>query len=255
MPKISQYTEQTAPNEDSYFILSYNGYTYKARIRHTASSPYHSYSKAFSQDFLGDVSVPPCPFSKASVNTGTIASIASIANHPGIQRLSSSASASSGHQIGIITSPDALLLQGGEVAEYILRVVNTASLFLVAGFHDNDNIGTPTDGAWFELSGTTLNGKTANNSTISTTSSSYVITANTWYRLKVEVSTGASLVTFTLYDSSGVVLWTDSLSSNIPTAAGRETDMKLGAIWTAASATALVDVDWMAFYKYEQLAR
>ncbi|MEM3374019.1 MAG: hypothetical protein QXE31_02240 [Candidatus Woesearchaeota archaeon] len=57
----------------------------------------------------------------------------------------------------------------------------------------------------------------------------------------------ATLVTFTIYDSTGKnQLWQDSVSSNIPNTAGREFGIRIGAWQTTTSAAAvIVYFDWV----------
>ena len=75
----------------------------------------------------------------------------------------------------------------------------------------------PVDGVYCEIVDGTIVGKTANNSTRSTTATSFLLSANTFYRLNVTLNSDATLATFTLYaDNSDTILWQDTLANNIP---------------------------------------
>ena len=69
-----------------------------------------------------------------------------------------------------------------------------------------------------------LVGKTSNNSARSTTATSYALAINTWYKLTITMNADATVATFAVHSEAGALLWTDTLNTNIPTAAGRETD-------------------------------
>jgi hypothetical protein len=60
------------------------------------------------------------------------------------------------------------------------------------------------------------------------------------------VAANAASVTFALYDDSGALLWTDTLSTNIPTASGRETGAGIIGTNSGTSATDLYHLDYMA---------
>jgi hypothetical protein len=86
------------------------------------------------------------------------------------------------------------------------------------GFHNSVDHNAPTDGAYIKIAEGVLTGNTANNSTLSATATNYTLSADTWYRVKIELNIDATLATFTLYeDNTNTVLWTDTLSTNIPT--------------------------------------
>jgi hypothetical protein len=98
-------------------------------------------------------------------------------------------------------------------------------------------------------------GKTANNSARSTTGTSYTLVTNTWYRLRIEVNSDATLVTFSLFSEAGALLWSDTLNSNIPTAAGRETGHGIVATNSGTTAVAMVDVDYLNLWISRALVR
>lgn len=248
MPKITEYTEQTAPSEDAFVVISLNGVTNKVALKNSAPLAFAGALNMAESDFLGgNNSGQLAPFIHSAIAVGTIAQIASIANHPGIWQITSAAGANSGSSFGLVGN-SAVLIGGGEVADCVARFPTTAALVARMGFYDENTLtANPTDGAWMNISGTTLTGKTASNGSVSTTASSYTMVANTWYRLLVTINAGATIVTFALYDSSGALLWSDTLAVNIPTAVGRETGFGISAIKTTVTGAIICDVDWLAY--------
>lgn len=53
----------------------------------------------------------------------------------------------------------------------------------------------------------------------STTGTSYTLTEDTWYQGRIKVNQAGTLVTFELYNEYGVLLWSDTISTNIPAVA------------------------------------
>lgn len=99
------------------------------------------------------------------------------------------------------------------------------------------------DGVYFKYSdaGATPNwyAVTANNSTRTTTDTSTAVAANTWTRLRVVVnSTGTSVA----YHINGTLVATNT--TNIPTAAGRETSALTNIIKSAGLTARTWEVDW-----------
>jgi hypothetical protein len=168
--------------------------------------------------------------------------------------LTSSTSANSGYAYALGTS--SFLLAGTEVTEFIFQVVTTANTTARLGFQDSNNSTAPTDGAWVNIAATTLDGRTASNTTSSTTGTNYTITASVWYRAKVVVNSDATQVDFYLYTcADGVQVWTNNLTTNIPTAAGRETGQSAMATNSGTTALELVDLDFMDVYMTRTLTR
>jgi hypothetical protein len=198
------------------------------------------------------------PFDLALVNAGTQAKIASEANHPGILRISSSTTANSGGYIE--TDTTAFLLSGGECFEAVFqaRVAGNANTTIRMGFLDTTTSSDAVDGAYFELPAGLLDivGKTSNNSTRTTSATIATLTVNTWYRCRLEVNSNATQVNFYVYNDSGTLLGSQSITTNIPTTAGRETGAGVIATNSGTTATLLAYFDWMAvFYDARSLTR
>lgn len=182
------------------------------------------------------------PWLASAINSATISSGGGgFASHPTTGYCISSISANSGIYLHLATGSDCILIAGTETTSLIFQIPNLTNTKLRFGFHDANTSADPVDGCYIQISnvgGTdgTLDGRTSNNSARSTTPSSYVISGSTWYVIKVKVNPDASQVDFYLYDEDGTLLWTDSLSTNIPTA--RNTDH--GVTVTNSGTTALL---------------
>lgn len=188
------------------------------------------------------------PWAAAALTGGAIGAIAGTSQHPGIRRISSAAAATSGGSI--LTVANALLLASHESTDFILRPQTLANTTIRVGYLDTTSSADATDGVYLEMAQVggvdgTLVGKTANNGARSTTVTSFVLVTNTWYRLRIILNANATRVDFYLYDEAGALLWTDNLTTNIPTAAGRETGHGLLATTSGSSVLNLVDVDYI----------
>jgi len=203
-------------------------------------------------DFLGPAGAatiePHIPFDVILLNSAVQGKIPGELNHPGILRIYSSTTANSGAYI--LTDTSAFLLSGNEFFELIFqhRVASGTNTTLRFGYLDTTNFSDAVDGAYFEVPANSLAlvGKTASNSVRSTTGTSYTLTINTWYRARLILNDNATLVTFYLYDDNGTLLWSNTLATNIPTAAGRETGAGLVITNAGTTQTLLAYFDWMA---------
>jgi len=214
-------------------------------------------------DFLGPAGAGTAEsawgFDYAVIASGTQAKIASEANHPGILRTSSSTTTNSGGYC--MTDNASVYISGGEVFECIFqpRVASNTNTTIRIGFMDSYTSTAPVDGCYFELATGTLNIVGINRyGTTNTTSTAPVatLTVNTWYRLKIEVNSSASSVTYTVYNSSGTVLGTQTNTGTIPTGStGRETGCGVIATNSGTSATLLAYWDMMSFYYNKPLTR
>jgi hypothetical protein len=203
-------------------------------------------------DFLGTAGAttvePTYPFDLALLNSGTQAKVAGGANNPGILSVTSSTTANSGAYV--LTDVNAFLIGGGEIFEVIFqpRVASNTNTTIRMGLLDATTYADAVDGAYFELPAGSLAivGKTSSNSTRSTTGTSYTLTVNTWYRARLEVNSNATQVNFYVYDTNGTQLWTNNLTTNIPTASGRNTGAGVIATNAGTTATLLAYFDYMA---------
>jgi hypothetical protein len=197
-----------------------------------------------------NVNTPEYPMDQwASIASGGIAPIEDEANHPGIYRFTShSANANSG-RYGRFQSIAVMIFQGGESLEIIFRVPSANNVLHRLGWHDLQAVaGQPVDGAWLEIAGATVTGKAANNSSATTTPTSYTIAENTWYRAHLAVREDLSAVDYSLFASPGVTpLWESSVAANIPTGAGRNFGGLLVVGKTTGGTANIFDIDWLKF--------
>lgn len=158
------------------------------------------------------------PWSNNLVASGTISATGSAINHDGILQFKSSTNANSGS--GVFAKCYGFFIKGLEKTTFIFK---TASLLTGItrrmGFHDSFDINDTANGIYGEIIDGVLKGKTARLNVRTLTTTSYTLSANTWYRFVIQVNKDASQITYTLYaDNSNIVLWTDTISTNIPTA-------------------------------------
>jgi len=190
----------------------------------------------------------------SAISSGTSNVITGTPDHPGIMDLRDSTTANGGYKI--VTEITAFLINGSENSTFVLNMVGgsghvagdtTARL----GFFDTATSANPTDGCWLDFdSNATANklyGKCDSNSVQTITASSYSFVNNTWYTATMDINQNANNVVYSLYSVTGSLLWTDNVTSMIPTNASRETGW--GAIATQSTTDAgasLIDLDYMS---------
>jgi hypothetical protein len=204
-------------------------------------------------DILSTTTVGIPPWSSVAITSGTSAILASEPNHPGIHRFTSAA-AVSGRAFLIAAS--SFLLSGLERSYFKLRPQTLANTILRAGFIDGSGPGAFTDAVMFRMDPALgapgqIIGECSAAGVVSQTPTSLVLVTNTWYHLRCFLNAAATLATFEILNDAGVLLWTDSISSNIPTAAGQETGH--GILVTSSGTVAMVDMDYIATEVRRQL--
>lgn len=227
------------------------GYKVKGTLYERIQSRPDFYRQASISDDM--YSVTPNQFFNAALGAGSALVVASIPNHPGVIR-STQSGANTGYRFSMnLLNP---YLGGGEVMEFIFQAQSTSNTVFRLGLQDSVNSTAPSNGGWIHVAGTTLNGKTAAGGSTSTTGTSYTISTSVWYRARVFVADGAGTVYFELYTcADGALVWSDSLSANIPTIAGREVGPVATFYKTTAGTVDLADLDWMSFYGSRTLVR
>ncbi len=177
------------------------------------------------------------------------------ANHPGVQTFKSAAAANSGYRFYPANGGTQYLIAGGETTEFIFYPITTTNSVVKMGFQDSATQSANVDAVNINITGTTLSGKTFAASEASTTGTTYTVSASTWYHAKIVVNSNATRVDFYLYAENGTQLWTDSLTTNIPTTAGQETGHGIVAYNTGSSAVEIIDMDFMNLYIDRNLVR
>lgn len=201
-------------------------------------------------DFLGAASADTgeatyAPWDVSLISTGTQSKIAATANHPGILRFTSSTTTNSGGYCR--TAVDSFLLGGGEVTEFVFRIINLTTLTVRMGFIDTGTSADCTDGAYIEIPSTgAAVGKTSNNSVRTTSATIATLSINTWYRARIAVNRDATAVDFYIFDDNGNQLGAQQNTANIPTATGRETGHGYIATKSGTVAEACIEMDYMS---------
>lgn len=188
-------------------------------------------------------SAGPTPWYMLAIATGTLANTTPSASHLGIYRITSSTSANSGFYIR--THALSLLLAGSEQSLHWHRPQTLSGTTRRTGYHDATNVTAPVDGAYIYQDPSTgkITGRTMAASAGSTTGTDYQLVTNTWYCEKIVVNADATRVDFYLYDDAGALLWTDFLTTNIPTAYLGHATVVTNSGTTAVD---LDDVDYMS---------
>jgi len=207
----------------------------------------HTHTKVFYEnDFLAVASSAAIgwPWQGAGILVGTLLSDTSNADHPGVQILKSIATVNSGYYFR--TTSAGFLLAGNEKSDAIFSIALLAGTTFRFGWHNTQTASAPVDGCYIMLDPATgrISGRTMNGSVPSTTATDFLLVAGTWYRMRVSLNANASLVTFTLFDEAGVVLWTDTLDSNIPTTPGHELGNAI-TVTSTGGAASLLKLDYM----------
>lgn len=261
MPKTYGYPDFT--DENAYVKVIDGGVDYRVRLDNLIGSAIsdRGYAGFYSFDYLSRVSLIgsfPYPWQLTAVGAGTLspAPPASSENHPGVGGFAQNG-ANTGGSIWLGFASN-LLIAGEEEAEFIVNFPLIASSNVVyMGFSDNfTGVATPVDGVYLVLN--TLGqiaGVTFNNSVSSSTATTYSVTANTWYHGRIKVNAAASQVDFYWYDDSGNLLWSDSITTNIPTAVGRELSYGIRAFKTTAGTDDLIYIDYLSLFLPKALTR
>lgn len=161
------------------------------------------------------------PFTKNTFNSGAVAvSTTFTEDNPGVISISSVATATNGGgNISLVNTASArpLAFKEGYQFDTIINLPAVVNNVIVkCGILTGTvNPTQPTDGAYFEITGASLVGITANGSVRSSTTT-YTLSANTWYHLRIVVNS-LLLVTFYVYDMDGTLISSLTLNTNIPT--------------------------------------
>jgi hypothetical protein len=206
---------------------------------------------------IATVSATNGPFVGAAVSSGTTAATPTTStNHPGIVRVSASVTANSGWRA---TASDRILIGGGEIFDAVLKpLTDMSTLTMRCGYIDTTTVADNTDGVYFEQVGNGfVVGRTASNGGANRTTSSTIATiaTDTWYHFRITVNNDATSVKFEIFSDAGALLGTQSITTNIPTGAGRDTAVGFIVTSTIGSATAIYDVDYMRFGSTRKLVR
>lgn len=198
---------------------------------------------------LGTTTAQFDPFLGAAIGGGTVANAnASIItrHHPGVIRARSSTTANSGYTV-TTGGLGQILIGGNEVFECVVNITTLTNGTFRIGFIDTNTSADCVDGAYFEIPAAgTVVAKTSNNSTRTTSATLFTATVATWYRFRVTVNSNATSINFNVFNDSGVSQGSTDITTNIPTAAGRETGCGVIGTNSGTTATDLYHLDFMA---------
>lgn len=200
----------------------------------------------FKADFLSAATAGNYPFVGAAISTGTVAANTTnmTGNRPGVVRMTSSTTANSGYRWTTDVAP--IRLKGDEVFVATIAPINFAITTMRCGFLDGTSSTDMVDGVYFEYTTTgALVLKTATNNTRTTSATITTLSLNTWYKLKIIVNSNATSVLGEVYDASGVFIASTTITTNIPTAAGRETGAGVVVTQSGTAAIAMLDLDFL----------
>jgi len=162
-------------------------------------------------------------YAQATISGGTITTPTGIldANHFGVVTFNSITTANSGYYSALNPSSAvhfSCTLVAGLQSDLVFKTPVTISPTTTIRFGVGSGTITSLEyasGFYFEIIGNQLVGKTANAATRSSTTA-YTISADTWYHLRVKV-TSVTLITYSVYDMNGALLFSATLSTNLPT--------------------------------------
>lgn len=166
-------------------------------------------------DFLAG-SGSDLPWAKAALASGTVSFAALAARHPGISSASSSTSANSGYRWYMDPTFRAPDLARMTLVFMMDTSISATGVIRYGAMSSATATTTQVRQIAAQIEGAVLKGVTSNESSSSATATTYTLAPATWYRLVIETNATATLVTFTLYSESDVVLWTDTIATNIP---------------------------------------
>lgn len=189
-------------------------------------------------DFLSTNQNQNAPFGGTAVNTGTNAGgTANLSNAYGVVEMSSSTTANSGYVWS--TSANCILLKDNEFGSVRFMLKDTTDTTHRFGFHDCNSSADAIDGCYLEVGVSGASSfKASSNSVRSNGTALTNLSLNVWYRMDIQCDSGGTSATMNLYDATGVLLQTSTVSSNMPTGANRFTGF--GAISTSSGTTAKV---------------
>jgi hypothetical protein len=179
-------------------------------------------------------------------------------NHPGNARFRRAAAANSGASIDC--GAYWIQLAGNESADAVLRFQYLANLYGRFGYYGSLNtLDIINNGVWLVIDTVagvpgTVKGYAAIGTdptgprTTSATPTSYVVATGAWYRFHVDINDTGTLANYTIYDMDSNILWTDTISTNLPVAtSGHNTSH--GAIFidtVGGSGASMVYIDYLS---------
>jgi hypothetical protein len=184
------------------------------------------------------------PFTGTATSSGTIAAGNGTIWTPGVAEFRDSTNAAGNYRI--MTDVTSFEMLGNETGIFIFKHAdNRTTNRYRMGFQDSTATTTlPTDGCWFEVLGGNMSGICASASTRTNTSVNYTLTYDEWYKAVLQISPDASSAEFRLSTLADVLLWSETVNSNLPVGASQQMGFGVLAGQTtadAANTTLLLD--------------
>lgn len=179
--------------------------------------------------------------------TPTTTQAVNLPNHPGVLSYSSSTTANSGVQVAWGANTGGIQLRAGLIFDCMFFPVTFANTTYRFGFTDSTSSADSVDGVYFEINGSSsIVAKTAANSVRTTGAATGTLTASAWYHARIYVNSLTSAV-FYIYDEAGAQVFTDTITTNIPSGAGRETLPRFIVTNSSGVATFLAQIDFIGW--------
>lgn len=197
-------------------------------------------------DFINNVSTQNTPYNGVSVNGGSsISNNTNISvNRPGITRISSSATVNSGYRW--MTDVNNIRLGGREDFQAHFLLVTISNNLIRLGFHDTVSSADAVDGVYFEISSAgAVVLKCANNNVRTTSASLATLAINNFYKMKITLNNNGTSALGEVFSSNGSLLGSQTITTNIPIALGREVGAGIIATNSGTVGTAIFDLDYL----------
>lgn len=190
-------------------------------------------------DYIGSTFVNHEYSSSAAISTGVLNvhnTAADIQNRFGVVRVVSSATINSGwvHRLNATNQFRLDALSATYEAQFIFNSQN-GSTRIQFGIIDTATSVESTNGVYFFMDGLSCVGKQSNAGTRSSTSV-FTLSLSTWYKAKLSFDRNSGVTIFNIYNMSGVIIFTNSVTTNSP---GVSSLVNVGWVITTNTAAAL----------------
>lgn len=183
-------------------------------------------------------------FAINNIASGTTSDGDGETNHPGIVTIISSATVNSGGNARLRNA--SFRLAGSEKYNCIFKLETMTNATYRMGLCDASTSADAVDGVYFEInSAGAAIGKTADNSTRSSTATIATLSTATWYHCRITMNSSATLATYEIFNDSGTSLGSSTLSTNIPTGAAMLVGSVVTATESAGATQNLISVDYI----------
>jgi len=180
-------------------------------------------------------------------NSGTAIAKDGVEDHAGIMTFRSVAGSVSNSGYGVLGLANERFIKGGEKIQFIFRPrLASASTMIRVGVATFANTNLPADAIIMEISGAslTVTGRSRLASSESATGTTGTCVVDTWYYGEISVDPNASVVSYSLYNNLGALIWSSSTTGNVPLIALR---VGVLAYQTSVALEEIVDFDFYRF--------